>query len=76
MAEIMSINVLCVNEDLGVDGVTQLFVDNGISGAPVVDRNGTAITSWIPAFFNSGMIGSAICKKPLWAAFPINPCPS
>ena len=43
IAEIMSTKVVCVTADLSLEELTHLFVEHGISGAPVVDDRGKTI---------------------------------
>jgi CBS domain-containing protein len=43
ISEIMTRNVFCVGPELGVDAVAALFLQRGISGAPVVDDDGRPI---------------------------------
>jgi CBS domain-containing protein len=43
VSEIMSKHVLCVTAELGVQALATLFLDEGISGAPVVDDEGRPI---------------------------------
>jgi CBS domain-containing protein len=40
LAEVMTSNVLCVEEDVGLEALTALLLDRGISGLPVVDADG------------------------------------
>lgn len=43
VSEIMTNDVLCVREDVGVETIRLLFVEKGISGAPVVDDQGKPV---------------------------------
>lgn len=43
VAVAMTGNVLCVREDVSIESLTALFLERGISGAPVVDAGGFAI---------------------------------
>lgn len=43
VAEIMVRNVFCATPDMGLDAVTYVLLDQGISGAPVVDEHGRPI---------------------------------
>jgi CBS-domain-containing membrane protein len=43
IAEIMTPTPLCVPPELSVESLTSLFLERGISGAPVVDEAGRAI---------------------------------
>jgi len=43
VSEIMTRNVLCVTRDLNTDELRRIFLERGISGAPVVDGQGQAI---------------------------------
>lgn len=43
VSEIMTRNVVSVSADLGVDTLLGLFIERGISGAPVVDDDGKAV---------------------------------
>lgn len=43
ISALMSRDVVCVREDVGVEALTALFLDRSISGAPVVDEHGRAI---------------------------------
>ena len=43
VSEIMTRDVVCVSEGLGVDALVELFIQRGISGAPVVDQAGRPV---------------------------------
>ncbi|MFO0572110.1 MAG: CBS domain-containing protein [Polyangiaceae bacterium] len=43
VSEVMTRNVVCVPPELGVEALTSLFLERGISGAPVVDGAGRAL---------------------------------
>jgi CBS domain-containing protein len=43
VSEIMTKSVICVHPELGIEALTALFLEHGISGAPVVDRAGKPI---------------------------------
>jgi CBS domain-containing protein len=43
VSEIMTRDVVCVSEGLGVDALVELFIQRGISGAPVVDKAGRPV---------------------------------
>ncbi|MBK7583942.1 MAG: CBS domain-containing protein [Myxococcales bacterium] len=43
VSKIMTKNVVCVPPDLGLEALTGLFLDRGISGAPVVDASGRTL---------------------------------
>jgi CBS domain-containing protein len=43
VSDIMTRNVICVHENMSVDAVCALFLDQGISGAPVVDDEGKPV---------------------------------
>jgi len=43
VAEIMTKHVVCVQPDLGIEALTDLFLERGISGAPVVDSAGRTL---------------------------------
>jgi CBS-domain-containing membrane protein len=40
IADVMSRDVLCVTTDVSIESLTSLFLDRGISAAPVVDSDG------------------------------------
>jgi CBS domain-containing protein len=39
--EIMTTNVKTVSKDMGIHELAQFFIDNGISGAPIADADGS-----------------------------------
>ncbi len=43
VSDAMTRNVVCVRPDLGVGAVTALFLERGISGAPVIGRDGKPV---------------------------------
>lgn len=43
VAEVMTKHVVCVPPDLGIEALTDLFLERGISGAPVVDASGRTL---------------------------------
>lgn len=43
ISDIMTRDVVCVQAELSVESLTQLMLERGISGAPVVDARGRAI---------------------------------
>lgn len=43
ISEVMSTHPVCVPPDLGVEALTTLFLERGISGAPVVDSAGRTL---------------------------------
>lgn len=43
VAEVMTKHVVCVPPDLGIEALTDLFLERGISGAPVVDSAGRTL---------------------------------
>lgn len=43
VSEVMTKHVVCVPPDLGIEALTDLFLERGISGAPVVDASGRTL---------------------------------
>jgi CBS domain-containing protein len=43
VSKIMTREVVCVLPDLGIEALTQVFLERGISGAPVVDPSGRTL---------------------------------